>query len=380
MSENGKITRIQVEGFKSIKELDLQMRPGLTVLIGANGAGKSNFLSFFKFMNKLATNDLKFYVAEQGGANKFLYFVLKKNSQINIKIEISELKYTSSLYNDLNERLLFFREEFYTEKTGLLHLSFSEDNLDTGLLQNSFLRKKPSGIDQHYDSMDKILDERPWKNLAELFSKWSLYNFIDTTETAKVKYKAKTDNNRFLRFDASNLAPFLRFIKIRHPKEYGDIVYTVSRGAPFFQDFILEPDAINPDYIALRWKHVGTDEYFDAHDLSDGTLRFICLATVLLQPEPPPTIIIDEPELGLHPYALELLGGLMRSVSAKTQLIVATQSERLINKFDVEDLIVVDREDNASVFRRLNKEEFREWLEQYGSGDLWVKNIIGGNP
>lgn len=106
----------------------------------------------------------------------------------------------------------------------------------------------------------------------------------------------------------------------------------------------------------------------------------MCLVTALLQPEPPSTIIIDEPELGLHPYAITLLGGLLRSASTRMQIIVSTQSVPLLNEFSIDDLIVVERDNEVSVFKRLDEDEFSGWLDNYSVGELWEKNILGGRP
>jgi predicted ATPase len=181
-----------------------------------------------------------------------------------------------------------------------------------------------------------------------------------------------------LRADAGNLAAFL--LAIRNTPSYSKIAGTIQRVAPFFQDFLLQPDRANPELVRLRWKHRGTDAYFDANDLSDGTLRFIALTTMLLQPQPPAIILLDEPELGLHPHAIHLLAGLLRSAARLTQIIVSTQSVTLANQFEYRDLVVVDRADECSRFRRLPDEEVRPWLDEYAIGDLWEKNLIGGTP
>jgi len=185
---------------------------------------------------------------------------------------------------------------------------------------------------------------------------------------------------RFLRSDASNLAAFLHHIRINHRDYYDNIISTIQLVAPFFDDFILQPIPLSPDEILLEWKQKGYEQSFKANIFSDGTLRFICLAVLLLQPEPPAPIFLDEPELGLHPYALSLLADLIRVASQTTQLIVSTQSVSLVNHFAPEDIIVVDREGTRSIFRRLSREEMQEWLDDYSLGELWEKNILGGRP
>jgi predicted ATPase len=192
----------------------------------------------------------------------------------------------------------------------------------------------------------------------------------------------KVDDNRFLRPDGSNLPSFLYLLREKHPDSYNLIVRTVQRVAPFFDDFRLDPLLLKPDDIKLEWRHKNSDQYFDASSLSDGTLRFIALATLFLQPERfrPSVILVDEPELGLHPYALELLAALIRQASVSTQVIVSTQSSLLLDHFQPEDVLVADRVDGGTQLRRLEAEPLAKWLEDYSLGQLWEKNELRGRP
>jgi predicted ATPase len=137
---------------------------------------------------------------------------------------------------------------------------------------------------------------------------------------------------------------------------------------------------LSKDNIEIEWTERESDVPMKAHQLSDGTIRFMCIAALLLQPDPPTTIIIDEPELGLHPYAITVLAGLLKSASKRVQVIVSTQSVPLVNEFEADDLIVVDREENQSVFRRPDPTALKDWLEEYSLGELWEKNVFGGRP
>jgi predicted ATPase len=209
---------------------------------------------------------------------------------------------------------------------------------------------------------------------------WKVYHFHDTSNSARIKLAGDIDDNAFLRPDASNLAAFLYLLEAEHPHEYGEIVETVRLAAPFLDELSLRPNPRNKDKIRLEWREHGSDVYFNAHALSDGTLRLIALATLLLQPDPPKTIVIDEPELGLHPYAVNLLAGLLQSTSKRVQIIVSTQSVTLVDQVDPQDLIVVDRVGPSSSFHRPTQEDVKRWLEGYSLGELWEKNVIGGRP
>jgi len=213
-------------------------------------------------------------------------------------------------------------------------------------------------------------------NVARYLQDWRVYHFHDTSDTAKVKTAYSVHANDRLMAQGDNLAAFL--YGIRETDAFARIVRTIQRVAPYFQDFVFQIEA--NDMIRLRWKHKGSEDYFDATMLSDGTLRFICLATLLLQPNLPTIILLDEPELGLHPFAMQLLAALMRSASEKTQIIASTQSVTLANQFGWQDMVVVDQIENASVFRRLDEAEVAEWLKTYKLGDVWEMNVLGGTP
>ena len=167
------------------------------------------------------------------------------------------------------------------------------------------------------------------------------------------------------------------YLQEKHADAFLRVLDVVRQIAPFIGGFALRPEALNENLIRLRWRHVGHDELFDVSDLSDGTLRFIALAALLLQPEPPSTVILDEPELGLHPAAIAQLAATMHQVAPMAQIIAATQSPTFANHFGWEDFIVVDRVDEASRFRRLSEDEVRPWMDDFGMGDIWEKNLIG---
>ncbi len=207
------------------------------------------------------------------------------------------------------------------------------------------------------------------------------YHFQDTSDSANVKRIHATNINVRLLPDAENLAAYLRMLKEKHETEYRYIIDTIQLALPFFGDFFHRPDA--SEYVELEWTQKGKpDMPFKAHMLSDGSLRFICLVTLLLQPIEllPDTILIDEPELGLHPYAIALLACIFKQVAERKQLIIATQSVELLNELSPEDIIVVDQEDGASTFKRFTAEELSGWLTEYAMGELWQKNILGGRP
>lgn len=198
--------------------------------------------------------------------------------------------------------------------------------------------------------------------------------------TSHFRRKAEVTSDGHLHYSGSNLTPFLYRLQRKEGKSYQRIVETLRLILPFFLDFYLEPDS---GHLLLAWRETGSDQIFTASQAADGMLRTIALVTLLLQPDKtlPDLLILDEPELGLHPYAINVIGGLIRAVSTKTQVIAATQSTAFVDCFEPEDIVVVERKGRESTFRRLeHTEELREWLKEYSLSELWEKNVIGGRP
>lgn len=352
------LERIRIEGFKSIHELKLDIRP-LNILIGANGSGKSNFISVFNLLSAAINQRLQAFVAQAGGASKLLHFGPKETEQILIEVWLDGESYAARLRHSDDDALYYHIESW--EGPGGEHP----------------LMPPQSG--SAYGLESGLVDEDAFPVVSSIRS-WKVYHFHDTSRTAAVKQTGHLHDNTFLRPDGANLAAFLYRLREAHPGYYRQIVRSIRLAAPFFEDFALRPNPLNPDTIRLEWQERGSDAYFDASMLSDGTLRFICLATLLLQPDLPSVLLIDEPELGLHPYALNLLAGLLQSAAVHTRVIAATQSVPLVNNFNPEDLVVVDRKEGRSLFVRPDPDELRDWLEDYTLGQLWEKNIIGGRP
>ncbi|MCB9230521.1 MAG: AAA family ATPase [Bacteroidia bacterium] len=361
-----KILSVNIQNYKSIRNATVELGE-INILIGANGAGKSNFISWFKLLHSIIENQLQLFTARNGGAENILYFGRKWSSFIESEIEFDSLNGLKSYYRFKIEPSADDRFYFAEEKAGESQNEGKEkaNNLAAGNFE--------TGIHQNLNGPSQIL-------IANALSGLKVYHFHDTSESAQLKQKGRVDDNRALRENASNLAAFLYFLETRHPGQFRQIQNTVRLIAPFFDAFQLKPDAINEEFIRLEWREKGSDKYFNASNLSDGTLRMICLATLLLQPEPPDTIIIDEPELGLHPAAIEVLTSLIKSASRRSQIIISTQSVTLINHFLPENILVADRKDGQSTFERIEATDLEGWKEDYSLGDVWEKNIIGGRP
>jgi predicted ATPase len=311
---------------------------------------------------------LQTHVRQLGGARRFLYLGQKVTDHIEIDLYFAQNSY-SARFEPTVDGNLFFAKETFSYANPQYKEPFQR-SLGSGH-QETRLREESLRFTDKFTIADYVISS---------IQSWKIYHFHDTSDTARIKDLGDINDNLILRPDASNLAAFLYFLQKRHVASYDLIVKVVRSTAPFFEDFQLRPDPYDPSQIRLEWRERDSEAYFNASYLSDGTLRFMCLATLLLQPTLPSTIIIDEPELGLHPHAIALLAGLLESASTQTQVIVATQSIPLVNQFAPEHLIVVDRLDRQSVFRRLEASETEHWINDYGMGDIWEKNLIGGRP
>ena len=352
---------ISIRGFKSIASIDnLKLSP-VNLVIGANGSGKSNFLGVFGLLRTIGEGRKarKDYIEAAGGANRLLHFGSKTTKEIELSLTFGgvDLEPLGELHHSMSIRL----EQ--TENDSLFMSDFeplSVPEFDETEVQSRGLR----------DDTFNVL------------ATWRVYHLNDTSSSSPLRKSASLDDNRFLRPDGSNLAAFLYYLRKRHDAEFNLIARTVRRVAPFFENFISMPLQNHPDLIKLEWRHAQSDQYFDASALSDGTLRFIFLATLLLQPEEhrPSIILIDEPELGLHPHAIELLAALIRQASVTNQVIVSTQSPLLLDQFEPEDVLVAELVDGATRIKRLDSQHLKTWLEDYSLGQLWEKNEIGGRP
>ncbi len=355
------VDHITIKGFKSIKSIEMLELRAINVVIGPNGAGKSNLLDVFSLLREIKNGRLQEYVATSGGAEKILHFGSKTTdlAEIHLSSMDNGPGFSIGLKPTESDSLFVSSEQVFGYSTGTP-------------LPTAAPRSEAVVATKRRDSYP----------ILEYLDGLRVYHFHDTSSSSPMKKTADINDNGYLRRDASNLAAFLYYLELMHPAEYNLIVRTVRRVAPFVDRFVLEPLRLNPNSIRLEWRHVGPDQYFDAASLSDGTLRFIAQATLLLQPISlrPSVILIDEPELGLHPYAITMLASLIKQAATVSQVIVTTQSPVLLDHFDAEDVLVTDRVDGGTTLTRLKAAPLDKWLDEYSLGQLWEKNELGGRP
>jgi predicted ATPase len=355
-----RLESILVEGFTSIRSAALTLSE-INVLVGANGAGKSNFIRVLGMLGRIVDSELGLFVGLSGGANALLSADPTVPRLIRLVVESGAGSYSAELTPAAGDAFIFSREFIWPGGTG------NVTSLGSGHRETALTRAEPSWAVQGAEP------------LIETLRGCRVFHFHDTSRGAPVKQQGYIADNRSLHPDAGNLAAVLLRLRDSDRARYVRIVRTVKQVAPFFRDFVLEPE-LAADRVRLRWLQEGSDTVFPVDALSDGTLRFICLTVLLSQPELPGLIVLDEPELGLHPFAIVQLAEALRAASQESQVLLATQSVTLMNQFELDDLIVVERRDGASVFERPDPERLADWLADYSLGELWEKNLLGGRP
>jgi predicted ATPase len=372
-----RLASLRLKGWKSIRDATIDLRP-LNVLIGANGAGKSNLISFFQLIHEMTIGRLQVHVGTVGGAESLLHYGSKQTPAVE-----ANYRFTADL-GQSNYLLKLIPAAENTLIIAVEQLLFPTNNsTKSGIFDGNNSGHRESGLSLLYASIDPVNDfDRNGAYIHEYLKGTAVFHFHDTSSLGPMRRDCAVDANRSLYPDGANLPAMLYLYRQRFATAYHRIVAAVKAVAPFFDDFILEPLRLNPRNIALHWRSMESTYELGAHQLSDGTLRAIALFTLLLQPEKdlPPLIVLDEPELGLHPSALAVLADLLKSTARHSQLLIATQSTALLDHFEAEDIVTVNLRDGCSTFERLDPERLKDWLAEYQLSELWERNIIGGGP
>jgi predicted ATPase len=370
------LTSLRLAGWKSIRDATIELR-SLNILIGANGSGKSNLVGFFKMMSEMMGRRLQVHVGTTGGAESLLHFGSKGTPVIEAEFrfatDLGQSDYSLRLVPAAGNALIFDEEKLtYHSKAPRITHHF-----------RSRSAHRESDLDLLYDLDNPNTDfDRSGELIRRFLTRCQVFHFHDTSLLGPMRRDCPIDANRHLYSGAANLPAMLYLYRERYPTVYRRIVAAVKSVAPFFEDFVLEPLRLNPRNIALHWRAKGAEYEFGPHQLSDGTLRAIALFTLLLQPEVdlPELIVLDEPELGLHPAALAVLADLLKQTAQHSQLLIATQSAALLDHFEPEDIVTANLRDGVSTFERLDSDRLKEWLQEYALSALWERNVIGGGP
>ncbi len=349
------LTELTLSGYKSIDPVGQTIPFGdVTVLLGANGSGKSNLVSFFRLLSYLTSAGLQNYVSQEGGGSAVLHRGRTRADKVLFTVKLVQqvvdggdrtTTYDVQLSSGRPDRLVVTGEQISYKRSD--HPDPQEYSIDSGGAE--------SGLEKDAHSTSQVLHGA--------LSRIRAFQFHDTSDTARIKQAWRIDDGRYLRSDAGNLAAYLRRLKLGGETlpYYERILRHIRRVLPQFQDFDLDAIVDNDSRVRLDWHDQTSDERYWPHQLSDGSLRYMALATLLLQPPDslPSVVVIDEPELGLHPSAIAELASMVRSAAQHCQVVIATQSPRLVDEFDAQNLVIVERDEarNCSVFRRLDADK-----------------------
>jgi len=363
------LTHLSLTNFKSIASAEIPFQ-SLNVLIGANGSGKSNLVTFFNFIRAIANGGLQDYLAHSGGAQACVHSCANRHEEKDVvaamQFENEKGHYEYFIRLQPLQNLLLFTQEMVT---------YTPNEAD------AVAQRLELGAGHQESILATALPDHPLaQSVFSFLQQCQYYQFHDTSSTAAIKNGSMEEDKKTLSSNAGNLPSYLLFLKLNYSEHYCRMIETIRQVFPHFSDFELQPDEHRR--VMLNWRDTTCSTVFSPHQFSDGTLRFIALTALLLQPEAclPKLILIDEPELGLHPFAIQLLSSMVENAASHAQVILATQSVDLVDAFEPEQIIVAERPDHETKFRRLNFEQYAEWLETYSLGELWKKNVFGGRP
>lgn len=377
IEESKPLDSLRIRGLTSIVDTTIDLSSDVTLLVGANGAGKSNIVDAFELLGRVADGQLNEHVLRRGGMQRLLFAgtaTVPPAKEVHLTARWGD-DWPSGYAAQIgpgSEGSALVREKLLL---GGGHEGEFVRDFDVRL--ESVLKRRAGVLDPD-DARDEVSDEYVASHVAaETLSGCRVFHFDDTRFDAPPKQRVDVADDITLGREGHNLAPLLLRMQRADRPRYDQVVRTIQSVAPFFDDFVFDTEY---GTMLLRWRERGIDRVFQLDAMSDGTLRFVCLATLLMQPSPPAVIVLDEPELGLHPFAIHQLEELLRAAARRSRIVLATQSVTLLSRFSIDEVVIVDRTARGSVASRPDRERLRAWLEDYSLGELWEMNLLGGRP
>ena len=378
MTDYPRIERVHIRGFRSLADVEFLPGAGANVLIGANGSGKSNFVHFFNMLSwMLKSRQLAEFIGREGGADDQLHggndTTPRLDAEIAIRTGTGRNDYQFSLAFAHPDQLLFTKEAF----------RYSRDDFDTeaawNYLDSGHREARIVEVGQAHGVGALGSSAQTARTVTYLLRNCRAFQFHNTGTTSNFKKSWDAADHAYMRTDGGNLAAILHWLEREDLHRYDLICRQIQRVLPGFDRFQIEEQY---GKVALRWRSKLSDKTYGAHLTSDGSLRFFALATLLNLAEEmlPSVLLLDEPELGLHPMAIALVGDMIRSLAKNRQIIVATQSPLLVDVFDLDQVFVLEIQDGCTELRRPDADQLRTWLDEFSVGELWQKNLLGGRP
>ena len=371
------IERLHVRGFRSLADVQISPLAGANVLIGANGSGKSNFIHFFNMLSwMLKSRRLSEFVGREGGADDQLHGGNETTSQLDVEITIRTVTgrtdYRFSLMYAHSDQLLFSEEAFRYSRDDC-ETEAEWNYLGAGHGEAQIVR---AGQRNH---AGLSATRRTARTVTRLLRNCAAYQFHNTGSTSSLKKTWDAEDHAYLRTDGGNLAAILYQLEHKDLDRYELICRHIRRVLPGFDRFRIEKQY---GKVALRWRSRQLNKTYGAHLTSDGSLRFFALATLLNLTGKmlPSVLVLDVPELGLHPKAIALVGDMIRSLAERRQIFLATQSPLLVDAFELGEVFVFEMQDGRTEVTRPDSLQLKTWRDEFSVGELWQKNLLGGRP
>lgn len=382
-----KISRLKVGGFRRLHDVDLDVRP-LMVLIGANGVGKTSLLDAFSLLSASAGGKLKERLSSLGGVAGILTREKADSLSLLVDMEVpgqEPLEYALSLtpkgvgYVISQERLSQAREGF---DQPFKHIDSYGDNIQYYEVEN-----KGSGLvrpNWEYNPLETSLSQVPKmfqepEQLRQILGSTTQYHVLDVGQRAPVKLPQQMKPADLPGADGEDLVPFLYSLREGDQERYEAVIDSLRAAFGDFDCLSFPPVAAG--MLAMTWKDKSFQKPLYMHELSEGTLRFLWLVSLLQSPGLSTITMIDEPEVSLHPELLSLLADLMREASQHTHLIVATHSDRLVRFLRPEEVVVMDvGEDGGATATWADELDLDQWLAEYSLDEVWRMGRMGGRP
>ncbi len=378
-----KINRIKISGFRRLYDVDLQIKP-LMVLIGANGVGKTSLLDVLSLLSASAEGRLNSELSELGGVVSVLTRTSADAVSLLVDMEVpgyEPLKYDLSLsprgsgyaitHEVLSQRQPVFAEPFK-------HVDSRDGDIKYFQIEEQRLVRPDWEHDPRETSLSQVpkMFRQP-EDLRRILGSASQYHVLDVGPRAPVKLPQQMKPATLPGADGEDLVSYLYYLREGDPDRFESIQDSLAAAFPDFEGLSFPPVAAG--MLAMTWKDKNFAKPLYMNELSEGTLRFLWLVSLLQSPSLSTITMIDEPEVSLHPELLSLLADLMREASQRTQLIVATHSDRLIRFLRSEEVVVMDiGEDGLATATWADKMDLEEWLAEYSLDEVWRMGRMGG--
>jgi len=385
MAETYRISRFQVKGFRRLSDVDLQMRP-FTTVIGVNGSGKTSLLDAFSLLSESAAGKLPSTLVRLGGLSDILTRGKSDALELSVEVEVP-----ADGFGTYGFRLVPMNNRYLIEAEGLRQWGgrrkSSFQHIAAGLPDDKVHYIDPEkghlvSVDWDYNHAETALSQVPKtlrkpEEFRRILSTAVKYNAPAVGGNAPLLLPQQMWPATGPGANGEDLLPFLYNLRETDGDRYGAVVDTMKAAFPDFVELGFPPVAAGK--MSMTWKDEKFSRPLYHHELSEGTLRFLWLVSLLQSPALPAVTMIDEPDASLHPELMRLLTGLMREASARTQIIAVTHSDRLVRFVEPEELLVFDLdEDGNTTANYADTFDIEEWLSDYRLDELWSMGNLKG--